>query len=308
MRAISSEHFTLDRPTPVLEDAALERVRVRHWFFYVARFAIEEVVDAKNHLLWEAHVLGPDPQAQEIKLVRHLHQWIAEDAQLTKLREDQLKFGSSVKIAKYEEGGTSPNEDTIALFESLVPGSRAEYEYGPAGEPLWVVLAGKTNACEEYVAQCMSQDVLMNTDLRDRVQLVMDALIAPAFRVSSNQIGELGTQKKTAHPVWLTHINELTKLPNEELGQEGLDVTTIDDQIILAIALWHIAANRKEKVFHELEWLVMGLCYGVIAHHFSEDIQAYVLTMLRAKGNQMPYSRGGQFVSFDERWTTSFIG
>lgn len=308
MRATSYEHFTLDRPAPMLEDAALERVRVRRWFFYVARFAIEEAVDAKNRLLWEAHVLGPDPQAQEIKLVKHLHQWIADDSQLVKLRGDQLSFGSSVKAAKYEEGATSPNADTIALFESLVPGSSAEYEYGPAGEPLWVVLAGKINACEEYVSQCFSQDVLMNTDLRDRVQLVMDALIAPTYRIPVNEIPELGSQKKTGHPVWLTHVNELTKLPNEELGQDGLDVTTIDDQIILAIALWHIAANRKEKVFHELEWLVMGLCYGVIAHHFSEDIQAYVLGMLRAKGNQMPYSRGGQFVSFDERWTISFTG
>jgi hypothetical protein len=308
MRAIMSEHFALDRPTPVLEDAAIEKIRVRHWFFYVARYAIEGAVDAKNRLLWEAHVLGPDPKAQEIKLVRHLHQWITEDAQLAKLREDQLRIGSNLKAAKYEEGATSPNEFTIALIESLVPGSRTEYEYGPKGEPLWVVLAGKVNACEEYVSQCFSPDELMRTDLRDRVQLVMNALIAPAYRVHASEILELGAQKKTAHPVWLTHINELTKLPNEELGHEGLEVATIDDQIILAIALWHIAASRQEKVFHELEWLVMGLCFGVIAHHFTEDIQAYVLTMLREKGNRMPYSRGGQFVSYDERWTATFTG
>lgn len=305
MRAILSEHFTLDRPTPVLEDARLEKVRVRHWFFYLARHAIEGAVDAKNRLLWEAHVLGPDPKSQEIKLVRHLHQWISEDAQVAKLREDQLKFGSNLKTAKYEEGATSPNESTIALFESLVPGSRAEYEYGPKGEPLWVVLAGKINACEEYVAQCFSQDELRNTDLRDRVQLVMDALIAPAYRISSNQILELGIRKKTGHPIWLTHVNERTKLPNEQLAHDGLEVSTIDDQIILAIALWHIAASRQEKVFHELEWLVMGLCYGVIAHHFTEDIQASVLAMVRDKGNQMPYRRDGQTVSFDERWTTT---
>ena len=306
MRATSDEHFTLDRPTPVLEDERLEKVRVRHWFFFIARKSIDGTVDHKNRLLWEEHFLGPDKNAAEVKLVKHLQQWLRHDSQLSKLREDQLRFGAGVASAKYEEGATSPNESTLALFETLIRGSRAEYEFGHFGEPLWIVLAGKVSACEEYVAQCFTEEEMLNTEFRDRVQSVMDALIAPAYRIAISDIPELGVQQKSAHPVWLSHVNEVTKLPNQEPSAETLEVSTIDDQIILAIALWHIAAHRKEKAFLQLEWLLMGLCYGTIAHHFSEDIQTSVLEMLREKGSKIPLPRLGRMLSFEERWTTTF--
>lgn len=309
MRAKSSEHFTLDRPTPVLADKRLETLRVRHWFFHIVRHAIDDVVDHKNRLLWESHLLGPDTNGSngsEVKLVRHLQQWLKNDAPLQKLREEQLCVGTRLAAAKYEEGDTSPNEATLALFESLVRGSRAEYEFGPLAEPLWAVLAGKIGVCEEYVSQCFSQENLLDMDFRDRVQSVMDALIAPAYRTDVSEIPDLGKVQQGAHPVWLSHVNGLLKLPDEATGIDSLEVRAIDDQIILALALWQIAAVRKEKAFLQLEWLLMGLCHGVIAHHFSEDIQAVVLELLREKGSVMSLPVNGRILAFEERWTTGF--
>ena len=306
MKASSPSHFSIDKPAPVLADKELEALRVRTWFFNIANQAIGSKVDDFRKVLWEQVVLESDQASPNLSF--QLQKWLREDAQTVRMSEENLNFASNIRYAGYHTGKTSPANTTLALFEELLPGSRVEYDYGPQGEPLWSILDGKVKVCEDYIDRCLPPDSkLAEISFNDRVQSVFDALIAPAYRVKLKDVPHLGKVQKTAHPVWLSHVNEVYRATADEDSNELLLSPTIDDQILLAIALWHVALARKEGPVLRLEWLLMGLCYGVIARHFNEEIQAFVLSLLRKRGADVDCEakrHGAQLLDFEMRWAS----
>lgn len=116
---------------------------------------------------------------------------------------------------------------------------------------------------------------------------------------------DFGQVQQVVHPVLLTHwqaqreaLFEADQLP---------EVRVIDDQIVGALALWQIALHRRESIALHLEWLLMGLCSGVVAEHFNEAIQVCLLGLLRKQGKELDawLQPGGVDVQdFETRWDT----
>lgn len=108
------------------------------------------------------------------------------------------------------------------------------------------------------------------------------------------------------HPVWLTRINEHYRDLNEQDEPDTvLEVQSIDDQILAALALWHICMASGSSLVLRLEWLLVGLCYGTIADVFNEGIQAYVLNMLKRRASEIDDAlrkRKVAFSPFEARW------
>lgn len=80
---------------------------------------------------------------------------------------------------------------------------------------------------------------------------------------------------------------------------------TLDDAILLAIALAHLAAERKGSPRLQLEWLLVGLCWGVIGQHIDEHLQEYVLRSVQERGKAMDVEQrkmGIRLPAFEERW------
>ena len=309
MKAISPEHFRIDRPTPVLNDRELESLRVRTWFFHIANQAIGNDVEKFNHALFKRTL---DSTEELPNLETSLWKWLNKFEQVGRLSEVNLGYATKIRSAGYHFGKTSPSNTTLALFEEVLPGSRVEYEYGPQGEPLWAILAGKINVCQDYVDQNLPpQPGELEVRFSDRFQRVLNALVAPAYRVDFERIPDLGVVQQSAHPVWLSFVNERLRLPNEDSDSpELLTASTIDDQILAAIALWQLALYRKEGPALRLEWLLVGLCQGVIAHHWTVEIQDYLLGQLRKQGTDLDVlakTRGLEMMSFEERWSTELV-
>ena len=306
MKAVNATHFSLGRPTPALADKELESLRVRGWFFHVAERAIGKDVANFRRVMWEQVVLESDQATPKLGVA--LQRWLNSDAQISRLSFESLDLATNLRYVDYQSGKTSPSDSTLALFEQLLPDSRSEYDYGPLGEPLWGVLGGKVAICEAYVeSQLRPEADQLDIEFRDRVQRVFDALIAPGRRIKLEDVPDFGRVQQTAHPVWLSHIDTTMRdTYDDEDDSELRESDTIDDQIILAIALWQIAMDRKEGPILRLEWLLMGLCYGVIAYHFSEDVQSFVLSLLRKRGTAFDADakvKGANILEFEKRWT-----
>jgi len=307
MKSSSKKQFNTNKPTPVLANKELEALRVRTWFFNIANQVIGSEVDDFKRVLWEQVVLDSDEVSPNLSF--RLQVWLRRDAQIVRLSEENLNLASNLRYVGYHTGKTSPSNTTLALFEELLPGSRDEYDYGPQGEPMWGILDGKIGICEAYVEQCLPPDSShAEIDFNGRVQCVFDALIAPAYRIKLNSIPDFGKVQKAEHPVYLTHVNEVMRMTyDEDDDSELLSSPTIDDQILLAIALWQIALDRKEGPVLRLEWLLTGLCRGVIAHHFNEEVQSFILKLLRERGTDVDCDlnkRGVKMLDFEKRWTS----
>ena len=81
----------------------------------------------------------------------------------------------------------------------------------------------------------------------------------------------------------------------------------MDDQIVGALALWQIAVHRRDYLTLHLEWLLMGLCSGVVADHFNEAIQVCLLGLLREQGKKADVwiqLRVMNVQDFETRWDT----
>ena len=207
---------------------------------------------------------------------------------------------------RYDEGKSTPTALTIKIFDVLLPGSAAVYDQGPGELPLWQVLDGDLKACKAFVRDMLNAPAQAEFDFSELVQQVFDSLIAPAYRIDMNAIPKLSAPQKEAHPVWLSFINsryqatlqvgEASKLP---------DAYTLDDAVLLAIALSHLAVERANGPHLQLEWLLVGLCWGTIAQHMDEHIQEYVLNLVQLRGREMDSvlrKMGVRMPSFDERW------
>ena len=232
-----------------------------------------------------------------------LQRWVASRS--AGLTERQMNAATDIARQRYETGLQSPSDITLQTFEALLPGSLALYGEGPNDLPLWSVMDGDRAACELFLNEILTLPPGMLTPSFEwRVQEVATALVAPAYRPSLDD-PLLATDADVPHPVWLTHVAMRYSALHDP--SELLDVPTIDDQIVAAIALWHLAMMKVEGPILFLEWLLVGLCSGVVAHHFSADIQQSLLAVVRDRAEQLDATlrtRLPTLPTFEERWTT----
>lgn len=282
----------------------LERLRIQTWFFHVVERAIGSRLDQFQWIEWQKAVLGND--LDQVPLARSLQSWL--DRQGDSLSDQEKVSADQMAARRYEEGGSSPRESTLGLFNKLLPGSQAVYDEGLNGEPVWKILDGDLNFCHDYLAISVPLGSGLDEGLETQVQAVMDALIAPSYRLKTAEIPDLGNVQMHLHPVWLTRINEHHRVLSERDDPDSvLEVQSVDDQILAALALWHISMANGSSLVLRLEWLLVGLCYGAIADNFNEAVQAYVLKMLRQQASVIDEKlsrRKVPFSPFEERWKT----
>lgn len=111
MKAISPNHFNVDKPTPVLADKNLEALRVRTWFFNIANQAIGSEVEDFKKVLWEQVVLDSDQASPNLSF--QLQKWLRQDSQTVRLSEENLNFASNLRYVGYHTGKTSPANTTL---------------------------------------------------------------------------------------------------------------------------------------------------------------------------------------------------
>ena len=289
----------------MMKAAGAEAVRVRTWFSHMLERALGAESEAYAYAV-AGEPLGfvrPKPD-----LVAMLQAWLLKqvDTDLGKLTHEQVAAVTRLKRNHYEDGRQSPSDLTLSVFEAFLHGSREVYEVGPQSLPLWAVLEGDLTVCRTYLAELQTpQAGWRETGFGERVQLVFDALIAPVHRLRWSRVPDLGQVQQVVHPVLLTHWQAQREALFED--DQLPEVRVIDDQIVGALALWQIALHRRESIALHLEWLLMGLCSGVVAEHFNEAIQVFLLGLLRKRGKELDGWRqqGGTDVqNFETRWDT----
>ena len=289
----------------MMKVAGGEAVRVQTWFSYMLERALGAEAEAYAYAV-AGEGLGfvrPKPD-----LVAMLGAWLSKqvDTDLGKLTHAQVAAVTRLKRSRYEDGLQSPTDLTLSVFEAFLHSSREIYEMGQQSLPLWAVMEGDLKVCQTYLAELQTPRAgRCEPGFGERIQLVFDALIAPAHRLPWHRVPDLGRGQQATHPILLTHwqaqreaLFEADQLP---------EVRVIDDQIVGALALWQIALHRRESIALHLEWLLMGLCSGVVAEHFNEVIQVCLLGLLRKRGKELDGWRqqGGTDVQdFETRWDT----
>lgn len=88
--------------------------------------------------------------------------------------------------------------------------------------------------------------------------------------------------------------------------EEHLFWRRYDQAVLMAIAIWRSVFKKDATRYRrEMEWLMVGLCHGVLGIRYNEAIQAYVFSRVREYGQQMDTmlaGLGGSGLSFEERW------
>lgn len=292
------------RSTAQMLNKGAEAVRVRTWFSHLLERALG--ADVATYAYGVAgDALGFDRPRPD--LVAALEAWLTNkvDTDLGKLSHEQVAAVTRLKRSRYVDGQQSPTDLTLSVFDAFLPNSREVYELGPGSLPLWAVIDNRRKICQAYVAELqMRGPEQSELTFEKRVQLIFDSLIAPEFRKPWFCTQDVGREQQSVHPVLLTHL----KMQREGLYDERdlLEVRVIDDQIVGALALWQEAINLNDKSALYLEWLLMGLCCGVIAEQFSEPIQQCVLSLLKRRGKELDgllYQAGTHEQNFEARWT-----
>ena len=207
---------------------------------------------------------------------------------------------------KYAQGEQSPSALTLEAFEALLSGTRAVYEVGLGDLPVWKILGGDLEACEKYLLAALqdSHEVLLPS-LEHRLQQLLDALLSPARRLNVRDLPSLANINDGAHPVWLSFVDSQWHRPDDPEGLLRLEVDTIDDQILAAVALWQLAVARRDPLVFGLEWLLVGLSFGTVAVHLSEPIQSYVLQLVRQTAQRLDEElkrKWPELPGFERRW------
>lgn len=117
------------------------------------------------------------------------------------------------------------------------------------------------------------------------MEQLFEWLIAPAYRQDFATLAQ--NRNRQFDPIWLSYVNgkhahldEKTDNPSDNLLDQGF----LPELIAGGIALWQIALSRDEGFVLELEYLVTGLCQGIIAQEFNSiPLQDYVLNLLQEK-------------------------
>ena len=226
-----------------------------------------------QRIAWQNAILGQDET--QTPLARSLQKWLNDQSQ--HLDDAQIEAVTQLTARNYEMGEQSPRAFTLGVFETLLPGSQEIYDLGSSmGEPLWTILDGDLPACRAYLDAAVPLSDQLDAGPEAQLQAIMDALIAPKYQLKVADIPDLGKTQLKAHPVWLTQVDEAHRTLNERDDPGSVrEVATIDDQVLAAIALWQLVSENGVGPLLKLEWLMVGLCYGVIADVFGAEVQAY---------------------------------
>lgn len=299
------------RSTPAVKDRELQKLRVQTWYRHLLERAIENEVDRRADRAALNEYFGVAGDLPNLNSA--MQKWL--DAQvemnLHRLTLEETEVAQRLARSRYDEGKTTPTELTLGVFEVLLPGSAAVYDQGPGELPLWRVLDSDLEACRTYVEDMLSPPPQWWEEcFGEVVQEVFDSLIAPAYRVDMDAIPTLSAPQRDTHPVWLSFINSRYAATLEEDEADKVpEAFTLDDSVLLAIALANLAAARDNGPELQLEWLLVGLCWGVIAQHMDEPIQEYVLKSVEKRGKAIDASlktRGVRTPTFEERWPGGF--
>jgi hypothetical protein len=297
------------RSTAATKDAQLQAIRIKTWFRRVLELAVPDEAMSYADIAARLDSFGRGDNLP--KLNAALQEWLQQDKQLRLLSFEQAESVQRLGRSRYDEGKTTPTELTLGVFETLLPGSAEVYDLGLGGLPVWRILEGDFKTCEAYVGELLgTHEKPWNKNLSSAIQTAFDQLIAPAYRMEMDSIPVLGSRQQATHPVWLTHINNRYAVTfNESEADQLPEAVTLDDAILLAIALWHLALAQPESPILQLEWLLVGLCWGVIEHHLNLEIQEFLLSDIRNRGVQIDASlrkAGVRLPTFDERWPSGF--
>lgn len=299
------------RSTPAVKDRELQKLRVQTWYRHLLERAIENEVDRRAHRAALNEYFGVEGDLPNLNAA--MQKWLEAQVEknLHRLTLEETEVAQRLARSRYDEGKTTPTELTISVFEVLLPGSAAVYDQGPGELPLWRVLDGDLEACRTYVEDMLSPPPPWWEEcFGEVVQEVFDSLIAPAYRVDMEAIPTLSAPQRDTHPVWLSFINSrYAATLDEDEADKVPEAFTLDDSVLLAIALANLAAARNDGPKLQLEWLLVGLCWGVIAQHMDEPIQEYVLKSVAKRGKAMDAEfrkMGARMPTFEERWPGGF--
>ncbi|SDG80580.1 hypothetical protein SAMN05216466_105245 [Paraburkholderia phenazinium] len=290
------------RSIPTLKPRELEALRVRTWF---ANVLVEAgLPDGTNDSI-VAKLL--DTQVSELPSPSNLLQaWLKEySGPLDDRHVDAL---TNVSRQRYESGGQSPNDLTLDALDAVLPGTRDVYEFGPSGESLWLVLAGDRDTCETHLLEMFPPPRgRFGFSFDEKVQQLFDALLAPEWRGNFVEVAASYAGRPLAHPVWRSYVQttQFGDMPDEE-SAGLLPMRPVEDCVIGSIAAWWTAIHRREGPILELEWLIVGLCQGVVASELTGDIQTYLLNLVREQAQEIDRAVApprGAVKPFEERWT-----
>ena len=295
------------RSSPAVSCPDLQKLRIQTWYKHLLEQAVENEVTRYADIAARRASFGSEEVLPDLNTA--LQKWLNEQVQknLHRLTLEESELVLRLRRSRYDEGKSTPTAMTIHLCELLLKGSAAVYDDGPGNLPLWRVLDGDVKACKAYVQDMLNPSPeRWNEGFDEIVQEVFDPLIAPAYRLTVDAIPVLGVPQREAHPVWLSYINSryAATLADDEVNHLP-DTFMQVESVLLAIAMMHIAAERPDSPVLQLEWLLVGLCWGVIGQQIDEHIQEYVLRSVEKRGKAIDAGlrkSGVRMPGFEERW------
>lgn len=297
---------------------AISALRIRTWFRFILHafhdqitaMGIEEARKA-TFLLPRFPVLSGEIVRKDIEeipsdeelikmMTGALQRWIEAYAELP----DDVDALTKISAREYWLGTKQPRSKTVDAFEMIFPGSKAIYETGPDGEPVWEVLAGDLGVSRSYlnaVVGCPKGEVW---SYHQYFASLLKGLVAPVFLKELNFSDFSQKQAVGFHPVLLTWINEQHR-HFEDNAERLLPTPYVADQILAVFALWNLCLAETGPIFLELEWLLIGLCRGMVFSAFDDQIEETILDFVRADAERMDrvFSQAKpDWISFVDRW------
>lgn len=337
------KHTTKPKPasraasTPRLRHGALQELRVRTWYFQVLQAAIPKQLEQYEMLLDDYLPTQQQLDSVILQLGVALQTWINERLLALPASSVSVLTVSSRHVG-YFNGTTEPRIATLQTLNELIPDSRLVYDYGDwygnlpiSGEkgqsrlPAWAILGGDKSTCMQYLIDLMPPQAGMTYvgDL-DKLQTLLDALTTLKNVTKVTDLPDLGYTQKQAHPLWLCHLERHAPgtytnkgtiaqkyrrpQPDEVIDEDvvtGYEYPSCTSAILGVIAMWWLLDEPGYEYALEIEWLMVGLCYGVIAYHFSIEVQTDILNLVRLRGAEIDKvisTRNSDILLFDDRW------
>ena len=135
---------------------------------------------------------------------------------------------------------------------------------------------------------------------------LLQGLVAPVFLKDLNFSDFSQKEAVGFHPVLLTWINEQLRLVEDD-PEQLLPTPYVADQILAVFALWNLCLAERGPIFLELEWLLVGLCRGMVFSAFDDQIEQTILEFVKADAEQLDsvFSQANpSWASFTERWNS----